>query len=86
MKYQNANDILPDELLRRIQEYVQGGLLYIPKKKEQRGLWGARSGARQFYAERNEKIRGEYRQGTPVHALAEKYGLSPESVRRILYA
>ncbi len=86
MKYQNANDILPDELLSRIQEYIQGGLLYIPKSKERRSLWGERSGARRYYDERNRSIRGEYRQGTPINALAEKYGLSPESVRRILYA
>ncbi len=46
MKYQNANDILPDELLSRIQEYIQGGLLYIPKSKERRSLWGECSGAR----------------------------------------
>ena len=31
MKYVNANDILPTELLSLIQKYYQGGYLYIPK-------------------------------------------------------
>lgn len=31
MKYVNANDVLPVELLSMIQKYYQGGYLYIPK-------------------------------------------------------
>jgi len=31
MKYVNANDVLPEELLLIIQKYYQGGYLYIPK-------------------------------------------------------
>ena len=30
MKYINANDVLPANLLEQIQEYVQGEYLYIP--------------------------------------------------------
>jgi hypothetical protein len=30
MKYENANDILPEELLKEIQKYAGGKLLYIP--------------------------------------------------------
>ncbi len=32
MKYVNANDVLPEELLSIIQKYYQGGYLYIPKE------------------------------------------------------
>ena len=34
MKYQNARDVLPDELLASVQEYFQGGYIYIPRKTE----------------------------------------------------
>lgn len=40
MKYVNAAEVLPEKLLRELQTYVDGELLYIPKasvKKE----WGA---------------------------------------------
>lgn len=32
MKYTNANDVLPEKLLSIIQQYYQGGYLYIPKE------------------------------------------------------
>lgn len=34
MKYKNAKDIFPDEILREIMKYVDGQYIYIPKKKE----------------------------------------------------
>lgn len=30
MKYKNAQDILPDKLLRELQQYISGGVLYVP--------------------------------------------------------
>lgn len=32
MSYPNAIDILPRELIEQIQEYVEGKVIYIPKK------------------------------------------------------
>lgn len=34
MKYRNAKDVLPKELLGQIQEYVQGEYIYIPIKEK----------------------------------------------------
>ena len=34
MKYQNAGEILPPELLQMVQDYIQGGYLYVPKRDE----------------------------------------------------
>lgn len=34
MKYKNAKDILPDKLLRELQEYISGGVLYVPHSGE----------------------------------------------------
>lgn len=42
MKYKNAAEILPSELLREIQGYIEGELLYIPRSEAKQG-WGALS-------------------------------------------
>lgn len=36
MKYRNASEIFPDELLREIQKYSSGELVYIPEKEEKK--------------------------------------------------
>lgn len=84
MKYKNASHVLPDELLKEIQKYVTGEVIYIPnpdgKKK-----WGEGSGARQFYEERNRKIQADFQMGMAPEELMEKYGLSMDSIKRIVY-
>ncbi|MDR1464853.1 MAG: hypothetical protein LBJ11_06095 [Oscillospiraceae bacterium] len=84
MKYRNAGEILPDPLLRELQRYAQGEALYIPQAGE-RKIWGEGSGARRYYAERNDEIRQKFRRGAKIDALAEEYGLSGERVRKIVY-
>ena len=32
MKYLNAKDLLPEQLVEQLQQYVQGGYLYVPVK------------------------------------------------------
>lgn len=39
MKYKNARDIFPENLLNQIQKYVSGELIYIPAGKEKKA-WG----------------------------------------------
>ena len=46
MKYINANEILPDVLVKELQKYVQAGYIYIPAKSEQHRSWGELSGYR----------------------------------------
>lgn len=84
MKYKNAAHVLPDELLKEVQKYVTGEAIYIPKQEEKR-KWGEGSGARQFYRERNERIRTDYEGGMSLDELMEKYALSIDSIRRIIY-
>lgn len=84
MKYRNASHVLPDELLKEVQKYAAGEAIYIPKQ-EQKKKWGEGSGARQFYRERNEKIQADYQNGMSLDDLTEQYGLSAESIKRILY-
>lgn len=84
MKYLNASDILPDKLLREVQKYADGKALYIPKNNQRR-KWGEGSGARNFYEERNEKIRAKYASNTSMEVLAEEYCLTVETIRKIVY-
>lgn len=48
MKYKNAQDILPDRLLKELQQYVSGETLYIPRRQSRKS-WGETSGAREYY-------------------------------------
>lgn len=84
MKYRNASHVLPDELLKEIQKYVAGEAIYVPKPDEKK-KWGEGSGARAFYRERNERIQADYQKGMTLDELMEKYGLSAESIKRIIY-
>lgn len=84
MKYVNAAEILPEKLLRELQIYIDGDILYIPKasgKKE----WGAVSGSRTFYQERNKEIQRLYKEGCSLDALSKRYNLASSTIRKIIY-
>ena len=85
MKYINANAILPDVLVEELQKYVQAGYIYIPAKDEQRKSWGELSGYREELKRRNQRIVPEYRQGTSVEELADRYYLSIYAIKKIIY-
>lgn len=84
MKYINAAEILPENLLKELQAYADGELLYIPKISTKRE-WGAASGSRLFYQMRNEEIRRLFQQGCSVGMLSEQYGLAYSTIKNIVY-
>ena len=84
-RYIKAGSLLPEELLKEVQKYAQGQTLYIPKEKCDRKKWGADSGGRKLINERNSEICRHFKNGTPVGILAERYFLSAESIKRIVY-
>lgn len=84
MKYENANNILPPELISQIQKYAAGKLIYIPQKDEP-VAWGSLSGSRQKLRKRNQRIYDEYKNGKGVGELSEEYFLSVDSIRKIVY-
>jgi Mor family transcriptional regulator len=84
MKYKNASDVLPDNLLKKVQKYAAGELLYFPKDSA-RKKWGEDSGARNFFQQRNAEIRQKYLQKTSIERLADEYSLSEETVRKIIF-
>lgn len=86
MKSVNAAQLLPDHLLKEIQHYIQGEALYIPTRPSSRRKWGESSGAAGYYKIRNGEIRQGFRQGQSMDQLSEKYGLSIESIRKIVYS
>ena len=84
MKYINAAEILPEKLLREIQTYIDGDVLYIPKtsaKKE----WGSVSGSREFYQKRNKEIQLLFKKGYSIEALSKRYGLAHSTLKKIIY-
>ena len=85
-KYLKAGSVFPKELLAEIQKYAQGEMIYIPKPKETREKWGVYTGSRKIISERNHEICKYYRDGESIDALAGRYFLSVESIKRIVYS
>ena len=84
MKYKNAPAILPDHLLKELQQYVSGETLYIPRPQTKR-KWGAISGAQRYYQERNERILSRFQEGSTIDSLADEFNLSTDSIKKIVY-
>ena len=84
MSYIKAEEILPEDLIRQIQNYVDGVYIYIPRKPGTRHTWGQKTEYRTELKIRNDRIRNDYVSGESVTALSRKYHLSEKSIRRIL--
>ncbi len=84
MGYRNAQEIFPEGLLKQIQRYVSGETIYVPARDE-RKAWGETSGYQQYIRERNEKIRADFSAGQGIEELMDKYALSYDSIKRIVY-
>lgn len=84
MCYRRAKEVLPDEIIELIQEYVQGEYLYIPIKEGKRVTWGTKNNTRNELEKRNHNIYKEYMVGVSKDQLAQKYFLSKKSIDRII--
>mgnify|MGYP001101159807 FL=1 len=85
MKYINAKNLLPDGLVRELQNYIQGGYIYVPADQARQKSWGEVSGYREELIRRNRQIAEEYRNGASMDELAEKFCLSVYAIRKIIY-
>nr|WP_314466270.1 CD3324 family protein [uncultured Clostridium sp.] len=85
MKYINAADVLPEELLKEVQAYVKGDLLYIPNCNGQK-KWGEKSGSRTYYLKRNNEIKMIYKDGKSISEISDLYGLAFDTVKKIIYS
>ncbi len=84
MKYINAAEILPEKLLKELQTYIEGEVLYIPKTSTKK-QWGSVNGSRLFYLERNKEIQRLYKEGQSIAVLAKRYGLAYSTIKKIIY-
>ena len=84
MKYQKGEAVLPSHLLQEVQKYVDGSLLYIPKASKKVG-WGCSNGTKEALKDRNSKIARLFREGQSIGKLSEKFYLSEETIKKIVY-
>ena len=84
MKYVKALDVLPEEIIKIIQEYVDGEYLYVPRKNENHKAWGEKSGIRKSLKVRNNEIYKKYLNGVTIFQLTQEYYLTEKSIRRII--
>jgi Mor family transcriptional regulator len=84
VSYIKAEEILPAELIRQIQEYVDGVYIYIPRKPGTRRKWGQETDYKSELDIRNNRIRNDHTLGVSIPDLSRKYHLSEKSIRRIL--
>lgn len=86
MKYIQANVIFPENLLKEIQKYVQGEMIYIPKPEGIRKRWGENSGNREQLDHRNTKICEQFHEGATIDQLVDTFSLSYDSIKKIVYS
>lgn len=84
MCYKNGKEILPEVLLKELQKYVQGEIIYIPKS-EDRKPWGEMNGTRKAIKERNLEIYEMYKSGKRILEISQIYSLSEDSIRKIVF-
>ena len=77
MSYVNADDVLPECLIWEIQKYIDGQIIYIPRKDE-------KNGTKDRLAERNQKIVELYYSGQTITNLCELFFLSDKTIRGII--
>lgn len=82
MKYTNAAQRLPRELIEQIQEYVQGEYLYIPVKDKNTSI--SSTEYKVELEKRDAHIYTKHLEGVSNRRIAQIYNLSESSIRRII--
>ena len=83
MKYENADNIFPKELLRKMRQYMPEGYVYMSPKGG-RKEWGSVSGQKEELEKRNAQIYEEYQLGKSVAMISKERYLSKGSIYRIV--
>lgn len=84
MGYKKGIAILPTELVKQIQEYVDGECIYIPRVSDNRKKWGEKTNSINTLDERNADIYIKYKNGVSVKQLSEEYYISPQGIYKII--
>lgn len=88
MKYKNARDVLPKELLREVKKYASGSLLYIPSDEAEKVDSEMKQNLtefKQYLLVRNQRIYNDYLSGKGISELADEYYLALDTVKKIVY-
>ena len=85
MSYINAEDVLPKHLMEEIQKYIDGQLMYIPRKNENVLAWGEKNGTKEKLAERNQMIVNRFYLGETITELSRAYYLSEKRIQGIIH-
>ncbi|QTD43158.1 CD3324 family protein [Sporosarcina sp. Te-1] len=86
MKYVNAESILPEELLKEVQKYINGEIIYVPVSNGSRKGWGANSGSKNYFKIRNHEIQQQFSDGSTIEQLSDRFFLSHDSIKKIVYS
>lgn len=84
LKYIKAHSVLPEAVIKILQQYVDGECIYIPRKVENAKAWGEKSGTKAGLKKRNAEIWNKYTFGATIVELSREYFLAEQSVRRII--
>lgn len=84
MGYIRAEKVLPAEVVKLVQQYVDGQSIYIPRREDRCHAWGDGTDTRQKLDMRNEQLFREYLSGASAEELAGRYFLTEKSIRRII--
>ena len=84
MSYKNGKELLPERLLKEIQRYIQGELIYIPREANVRKAWGTTTGTREYINLRNNEIYIQYKNGANIDYLMSSYNLCEDSILKII--
>jgi Mor family transcriptional regulator len=84
MSYIKATDVLPEEIIEIIQNYIDGEYIYVPRKESNRKGWGEITKSKEMILIRNLEIYKKYKAGTTIGHLSEAYYLSPKSIQKII--
>lgn len=82
MRYKNANDVLPKELLVLVQDYIQGEYIYVPVKDK--NIAKSLTKYKTELEKRDAHIYTKYLEGMNNKQLSQIYNLSESSIRRII--
>ena len=85
MSYINAEEVLPKNLIEEIQKYIDGQLMYIPRKNENVLSWGEKNGTKVKLAERNQMIVNRFYSGETITELSRAYYLSEKRIQGIIH-
>lgn len=85
IKYLKATMLLPDELLKAVQEYAEGCVIYIPNRPGLRQNWGKFTDTKILLCSRNCDIKNDHKTGLSAGKLAEKYHLAESTIKKIIY-